>query len=194
VEDGDPLAAPPSREKIAGDSALDVIPADHAEHVREPLLGQQGVGGFGHDHQNSGASIDLRGRNRGARALVAEDRGHASGQELVGRGHGLLAVAIVVSLDHLDGLAEHAPAGIEVSNGELEGLLGRPPRPGIGAGHRRTQTDQDFRPRRSGTDEGERSTKAKQCAKIPHLLTSTGRTFPSPHTISRRLRWKSGVE
>ena len=45
VEDGDRLVAPALGEQIACDPALEIVPADHAEHVGEALLGELRVGG-----------------------------------------------------------------------------------------------------------------------------------------------------
>ncbi len=90
------LVAPALGEQIAGDAALDVVPAHHAEHVGEALLGERRVGGEGRDHQDACIRIDLRGGDRGAGAEVAEHRGDAVGDQLLRGGDGLLAVAIVV--------------------------------------------------------------------------------------------------
>ena len=67
-----------------------------------------GLVATGRDHEDAGVGIDFRCRDRGTRALVAKDRDHSVGDQLVRGGDGLLAIAIVVGRDQLDLLAEHA--------------------------------------------------------------------------------------
>jgi hypothetical protein len=72
------------------------------------------------------------------------DEHHAHRHQLVGRGDRLLAIAVIVGRDHFDLLPEHAACGIEVGHRERHAALGLLAEPGIGAGERPGQADQDL--------------------------------------------------
>jgi hypothetical protein len=123
MKDGDGLVAPALSEKIARDLPLDVVPTNHAKHVREALLGELRVGGKGRDHQDAGVRINFRCRDGGARALVAEYRRDRNVDQLSSRRDSLLAVAIVVDRDQLDSLSENTTFGVEFGNCRSGGFL-----------------------------------------------------------------------
>ena len=79
VEDGDRLATPALRKQITCDAALKIVPANHAEHVGEALLGELRVGRVLRDHEDAGVRIDFRCRDCGAGALMAKDHHYSVG-------------------------------------------------------------------------------------------------------------------
>ena len=144
VHDSDVLVAPAVRQIVAGDRALLVVATDHAEDVGEPPLGQHRVGGGIGDHEDAGRGIDLGGRDRGPRTLVASDEHPAGRDQLVGRCDGLLAIAVIVGGDHLDLLSEHAAPAVEIGHGQVDSALGLLAEPGIWSGERPGHADPDL--------------------------------------------------
>jgi hypothetical protein len=144
VQDRDVLAAPVIRQVFTSHGTLQIVPAAEAEYVLEPLLSQQRVGRIGRDHQNAGPGVDLGCRDRGAGTLIADDDVDALGDQLVGGGHRLLARAIVVDFDQPDRLAEKTARRVQVGDRDPGAAVDRFAQPGIRAGIRGRQTDQDL--------------------------------------------------
>ena len=89
------------------------------------------------------------------------DEDHAVADQLAGERHRLIGIAEVVAHDQLDLLAEHAALGVEIRDRQPGAALILLAEPGIGAGHRAGDADQDLglrRPRaqrrnRNGADD-----------------------------------------
>ena len=73
---------------VAGNDALLVIAAANPEYVGAAVVSQLGIGRARGDHQDSGLFIDLRGGDRGVRAVVAGNEHDAVVDQLVCDGDG----------------------------------------------------------------------------------------------------------
>ena len=136
---------------VAGDHALLVVAAAHAEHPGESALGDLRVGGTGGDGDDPGLVVDLGCGDGRRRAEMAD---HGDGlvlvHQAVGHGHGLLRFAGVVGLDQLDLLAVDPTRRVDVFR-----RLGRAApvllaEGGVGAGMRSGHADHDVGQRMRG--------------------------------------------
>jgi hypothetical protein len=108
VQDRDVLAGPSLGQVVAGDRALHVVAADHAEDVRVTRFGERRVGRRRRDHWDSSLRIHRGGRDRGAGAQMPGDEHRPVGNEFRGHGDSLRAVAEVVYNLDPERLAEDA--------------------------------------------------------------------------------------
>ena len=129
--------------------ALHVVAAAGAEHRGVALggrvVGQLDVGRGRRDLQDLGFLVDVRRRDRAARAVVAGHEDDLVGDHLVGDGRRLLGIAgIVADLQH-ELLAVHAAGGVDVLDRHLGAALHLLAEGGILAGHRPDRGDLDLR-------------------------------------------------
>src|SRR5579883_2336521 len=143
VHEGDLLALEPLRDDRAGDAALLVVAAAHAEDVPHLAIGDLRVGGGGRDLEDAVLLVDFRGRDGDAGVEVADHELDAVGGEFVGDGHAFLRVgAVVADLDH-ELLAEDAAGLVDVGDRLLGTLLELGAEGRVAAGHRAGDTDLD---------------------------------------------------
>ncbi|MCY1303780.1 hypothetical protein D9M68_747770 [compost metagenome] len=118
VDDGDLGGLEFVDDVVAGDDALLVVTAAHAEHAGEAALGHHGVGGAGGDGDDAGFVVDLGRRDGGGGAEVPD---HADGlvlvDQAVGDGHGLFRLAGIVCFHQRDLLAVDAAGGVDIVGG-----------------------------------------------------------------------------
>jgi hypothetical protein len=76
--------------------------------------------------------------------LVTDNDVDTVGDQLVRGGHRLLALAIVVDFDEPSGLAKNTARRIQIRDGHLGAALDPFAHPGVRAGVRRRETDQDL--------------------------------------------------
>ena len=136
--------------------ALHVVAAAGAEHRGVALggrvVGQLDVGRGRGDLQDLGFLVDVRRRDRAARAVVAGHEDDLVGDQLVGDGGRLLGIAgIVADLQH-ELLAVHAAGGVDVLDRHLRAALHLLAEGGILAGHRPDRRDLDLRKSRCGRE------------------------------------------
>ena len=96
VDDRDVLPTPVISQVVAYQGGLERVAAAYPKHICESLLGQRGVARVRRDHQHSRLGIDLRRRDRRARAEVSDDSGHPRLHEFFGRGDRLLWIAVII--------------------------------------------------------------------------------------------------
>ncbi|MNR17431.1 hypothetical protein D3C85_1340900 [compost metagenome] len=145
MDDGDLGGLERVDDVVAGDDALLVVTAAHAEHAGEAALGHCGVGGAGGDGDDARFVVDLGRRNGGGGAEVPD---HADGlvlvDQAVGDGHGLFRFAGVVGLDQLDLLAVDAAGGVDVFGGLGSAAPVLFAKRSVGAGVRPGNADDDI--------------------------------------------------
>ena len=90
---------------IAADSALKIVATNDTEDTALACLGQLRICGTRLDHQDSGAPVDLRCGDRGARAGGAEDDGDCLTDELLRRQRRQLGIAAVIDNDRFQRFA-----------------------------------------------------------------------------------------
>jgi hypothetical protein len=112
--------------------------------VSRALIGDDRVGGRARNNQDSGIRVHLGSRDCRSGAVVPDDHIDLVGDQLVRCRDRLLGVAIVISDDELQGLAEQAAALVDLGYGHLDRALVLLAEPRHLAGDRPGRTNQDL--------------------------------------------------
>jgi hypothetical protein len=102
----------------------DLIVARRVDHEGIARIGRDQLGRVGrrNDHRQLCVPEHFQCRHGGAGAVAAHDTDDARGGELAGCIDGLLSVAGIVCNDAVQLLSEHAARGIDLADGERDGV------------------------------------------------------------------------
>src|SRR5215469_3251603 len=123
MDEGDLLTLEMVEDVATRDLALLVIASASAEDVPHIALGDFWISRGRRDLENAILLINFRSRNSDAGIVVADDKLHAVGNEIVGNGNALFRIGDVVA--ELDGqfVAKHAAGGIDVGGGLFDAVF-----------------------------------------------------------------------